>query len=457
MKIKIKFMLSIFMLTDRYRKFVANGILLLLLLFNACITYNQNIKTSSHQVLMDEEFIIRAENLKPGQAAIIRAMMFDNNENLWQSYAGFYADKKGMIDLSIHAPENGVYSDVNPMGLIQFMNLPFNHPKYGSRFIIDHDQSSIVKFILEIDGKTVDSVKVTRSYLKAGVVSRDIKKNGVFGKLFIPSDQGKYPAIIVLTGSEGGWTSIPRAKLLANHGFATLALPYFAIEGLPETLAEIPVEYFQKAIDLLQHEDQIISDQIGIIGTSKGGEAALLVASLDTRIKSVVALVSPTAVWYGLVYGFGKSSWTFKGKSLPYVPYASDPTYNPAPNFARYFAAEYRYQIYHTDSFEKYLIKVENINGPILFVTAKKDLMFPSFESSEISMNRLRKNKHPFTYEHISYEYAGHSIGNEYTPIAGSFHIAGGRFLMGGTPEGKAFAIRDSWPKIINFFKSSLK
>ena len=42
-----------------------------------------------------------------------------------------------------------------------------------------------------------------------------------------------------------------RASLLAAHGFAVLALAYFAYADLPKQLQEVDLEYFEEAANLL--------------------------------------------------------------------------------------------------------------------------------------------------------------------------------------------------------------
>ncbi|MDU0359811.1 acyl-CoA thioester hydrolase/BAAT C-terminal domain-containing protein [Rhizobium sp. 25PS6] len=66
--------------------------------------------------------------------------------------------------------------------------------------------------------------------------------------------------------------------------------------------------------------------RIAIVGTSKGAEAALLTAIHDERVEAVFA-ISPTSVTWGNI-GPGhdgvawpeRSSWTWNGKPLPFVP-----------------------------------------------------------------------------------------------------------------------------------------
>lgn len=51
-------------------------------------------------------------------------------------------------------------------------------------------------------------------------------------------------------GGIGGLVEF-RASLLAAHGFAVLALAYFAYEDLPTLLLEVDLEYFEEAANLL--------------------------------------------------------------------------------------------------------------------------------------------------------------------------------------------------------------
>ena len=61
---------------------------------------------------------------------------------------------------------------------------------------------------------------------------------------------------------------------------------------------------------------------------------------------------------------------------------------------------------------------------------------------------------HPFEYKHLTYDNAGHQIRKFYLPMAGSTAVAGGRLVLGGTIEGNTNALRDSWPKVLEFLGS---
>ena len=64
-------------------------------------------------------------------------------------------------------------------------------------------------------------------------------------------------------------------------------------------------------------------DSIGVWGASKGSELALLAASLFGDIKAVVAKSASAYVFEGIGEEMGKvhkSSWTWKGEGVPFVP-----------------------------------------------------------------------------------------------------------------------------------------
>ena len=62
-----------------------------------------------------------------------------------------------------------------------------------------------------------------------------------------------------------------------------------------------------------------------MLGTSKGGEAALLLGALHPEIDAVVAVSAPHVVWAGLSQERPqRSSWTRGGEPLPFVPYDDD-------------------------------------------------------------------------------------------------------------------------------------
>lgn len=60
-------------------------------------------------------------------------------------------------------------------------------------------------------------------------------------------------------GGIGGLVEF-RASLLAAHGFAVLALAYFAYEDLPKHLADVDLEYFEEAANLLLAHPKVLKN-----------------------------------------------------------------------------------------------------------------------------------------------------------------------------------------------------
>ncbi|MFD1935645.1 hypothetical protein ACFSKW_29660 [Nonomuraea mangrovi] len=92
--------------------------------------------------------------------------------------------------------------------------------------------------------------------------------------------------VLVLAGSSGR-IATERSRLLARTGAVALSIRWFGGPGQQEGICEVPLERFSTAIGLLERRGV---RRVGIVGLSKGAEAALLVAGLDPRVDAVVAL-----------------------------------------------------------------------------------------------------------------------------------------------------------------------
>lgn len=54
---------------------------------------------------------------------------------------------------------------------------------------------------------------------------------------------GPFPGVIDMFGSSGGIYEF-RSALMASRGIASLSLPYFRYEDLPDTILDVDFEYF---------------------------------------------------------------------------------------------------------------------------------------------------------------------------------------------------------------------
>jgi len=231
----------------------------------------------------------------------------------------------------------------------------------------------------------------------------------VESKLYLGKGKNQ-PLIVGLGGSEGGnaWTSEYWKKTrdqFIEKGYAFLAIGYFGAKGTPDTLNEIAINQVYDAIMVATKNKGINKNKIAIIGGSRGGDLALLLGSYYQDIKCVVAIVPSHVAFPGHTNHFSTSAWTFNNKELLFVPVNEEAVPFLINGDLR---GTFEAMLKDTIAEEKSLIKIENINGPILLISATKDEICPSTPMAEKMITRLKANKFKYYFEHIAIE-GGHS------------------------------------------------
>lgn len=410
--------------------------------------------------LVDKTLAIRVLDLRPGSAVTLK-LWSGFNELVLMSSATFTADSNGVVDLGTHAPDTGSYDGVDAMGLF-WSREPVNGDVAKGFESMSKDLLTAT-LVAETEGGIPSiSHSIRRVYLGDGVVSREVRENGLVGKMFEPAQPGPHQAVLVVGGSNGGlaWSQ-EMAALLASHGYAALALAYFAAEGLPPTLDRIPLEYFDTALGWLSAQTSVAANKIGVVGVSRGGELALLLGATFPEIRAVVAYVPSGIVWPAYPES-GYGAWTQNGQEIPYARTLSYEQWDQA-----LAAGDVR-----RDSFDWYFIplrdaayadraaiRVENINGPVLMITGIDDKLWPSTELTEFAVERFKQQGFRHRVEHLAYAGAGHSIAWPHGPttmLKSKHPVSGEEMDMGGTSAGTARARQDSWPKMLAFLRSAL-
>ena len=394
-------------------------------------------------VLIDEQIPITVSGLAPHTPVTIQLRGGENEE--WASSATFVTDDRGTVDVTKNAPVRGSYKEIDAMGL--FWSIERHRGRTATLAADtddDEDEAGTPEswtLTAEVGGQPVARTTVRRRSIAVDVRVTPVRTSGLVGTLYEPPGGGRHPAIVVLGGSEGG---IPRAVGhaggLASRGYVVLALAYFGVEGLPRTLSNIPLEYFRSAMAWLGAQPSVDANQIGVVGTSRGAELALVLGTIDPRLRVVVANMPSHVVVRGCcdprtwMY-----AWTVGGRPIATMP----PPGRRDPLDAQ--RAE---------------IQVERINGPILLVSGKDDGVWPSSDSAAKIVARLQQHHFPFAYESLVYDHAGHGITRPYTPttsLNGRRNPTSGRVVnRGGTPSGTAKAREDSWQKIVAFVGRAL-
>jgi dienelactone hydrolase len=266
----------------------------------------------------------------------------------------------------------------------------------------------------------------------AVVQKKTINEDGIVADFFFCNEAKNLRPLIMLGGAEGGkvlseWTE--KINTLVHQGYAVLVLAYFGMEGLPPTLQSVPLKYFDKAVDWVRKQPLVDPNGVGVIAGSKGTEAGLLLATTNHNVKAVVAIAPSAYVFWGIYGPGGKeqrtSSWSRGGKDISFAPMVSSKEVVIKAMQTGKFLEIYSEAIANPKATEAE-IRIEQAKAPILFISGKKDELWPSYKMAESMMKRLKENEYAYHYEHLNYN-TNHDVIQE-------------------APE--------SWEKILSFLKT---
>ena len=379
----------------------------------------------------------------------IRATAVDATGATFTSSARFVPHPDGVVDTT-KSIANGSYSGIDPMGL--FWSLEgkgiFQPPLTGSvGTTID---------VLDEAGRVLASSRMQRRMIPADVKITELRRpdSPIVGR-FYEHAGGKRAAILVITGSNGGIDERV-TPLLASNGYNVLSIAYHHFEGVSPDLIEVPLEYFQTALQWMARQPSVDASRIGVVGGSKGSEAALLTAAhFPDLVHAVGAIVPSSVVWEGADararFGGdphfdapGRSSWTLNGKPLPFVHKFVSP--QRLANRPAGFLDEYEPPLDHPVDADV-IISVERIRAPIFLASAGDDFAWPSQKMARQIKDRLVAHHFPYLVELHEYPLAGHGIGPP------GFRAGS---ALGGTPAENARAGADTWAHLILFLDANL-
>ena len=267
-----------------------------------------------------------------------------------------------------------------------------------------------------VDGSdTLARTTLVRDIAPPSVRAREltVAREGIAGAYFVPPHPQGF-AVLLLGGSEGGSSSErPVAALLAAHGHPALAIAYFGAPGLPGALRRVPVETVSRGIAWLRRQPAARGHPTAILGVSRGGELALLAASLDPSLaRAIIALVPGAYVLQGLPRG---PAWTWRGRALPVG--------NEIP--------------------------VQHIRGTVLVAGATDDNVWPSGDYADTIAETIAANGSARVVKRI-YRGAGHGLA---TPIPYTPDVAD--IGLGGSTDANERAREDLWPRILQLIGGS--
>jgi len=222
------------------------------------------------------------------------------------------------------------------------------------------------------------------------------------GTLYGPPGADRRPTILVLHGSEGGWSgwSHRSAVLLAAHGFRALPFAY-ARGGNPwnaGAIEDVPLDRTAAAIRALR--GHALSDGwVGLYGQSRGGEHALLVTALATRdgerdaTADAVAALAPADVICG---AFDARRWRDSG----------DPGWQVWDPLAR----AWTWKGASDDLLPTTAIEIERYEGPLLLCHGTEDKVWSAEMTRRLDRRLRQAGRSPETH---LYQGEGHSLSAE--------------------------------------------
>jgi dienelactone hydrolase len=270
---------------------------------------------------------------------------------------------------------------------------------------------------------------------------------GLVGAFFKPPGAEVRPGILLLGGSEGGWEAAGRvAQPLAAQGYVVLAVAYFGADGLPATLEEVPLEYFDRAIERLKREPGVDPRRIAVVGGSKGAEAALLIGARRNDLAAIVAVAPSDAVWQGInrQARAPRSSWTSEGRPLPFLAFDRTRPFTSVLDL-------YRRSRPDTGPGDA-AIPIEQISAPLLLIAGESDALWPSADMVRTMARRLRQANFAPEFQHVEFVDAGHAMLGAPVPLDRAETLN----ADGGTTAGNFHGRQASWFIIQRFLHRNL-
>jgi pimeloyl-ACP methyl ester carboxylesterase len=278
---------------------------------------------------------------------------------------------------------------------------------------------------------------------------RDEQSRGTYRA---PDREATYPAVLALGGSDGG-TPHYFADLLVPEGFACLSLAYWATPETQAWFTEIPLERIERGLHWLvdRPETKSVGGRVALVGASRGAELALLVAAtFPDLVGPVVAYTPSSVVWQGidltLQPGETRSSWTFQGKPLPYVPFPPGVEPTRSDRGVSWLPVM-KAGLDDVEVADAATIAVEKCTGPVLLVSGGDDRVWPTARMCNMLVDRMAGRSRGDRIRHLHYPRAGHMLFPYSRPA--DTQVPEMPVDHGGSPEDDAAAHADAWPTVL--------
>ncbi|XP_048804486.1 acyl-coenzyme A thioesterase 5-like isoform X3 [Lagopus muta] len=398
--------------------------------------------------LFDEPLGITVQGLSPRQQVTLRASLRDEAGELFEAHARYQAAEDGELDLArCPALPGGSFSGLEPMGLLWALQ-----PRKAFWRLVKKDVQTPFLLRLQVleghgddPGRLLAQAQHERAFLRDGVRRVPVRDGRIRATLFLPPGQAPFPGVINIDGVGGGLCE-HRASLLANHGFATLALAYYQYEDLIQKPTKLHLEYFEEAVNFMLQHTQVKGPGIGLLGYSKGGDLSLAMAAFLKNITAVASINGPVAITvFPLCY---------KDKTIPALIYDENLVKVYDKNILDYSDIT-------DDPFKapgnKSLIPIENAEAHLLLIAGQDDHII----NSKYYVTEARKYLQARGKENVQtliYPGTGHCIDPPFSPFypIGNHPVFHKRAVLGGELTAYSKAQVHAWLQIRAFFHKHL-
>jgi pimeloyl-ACP methyl ester carboxylesterase len=247
-----------------------------------------------------------------------------------------------------------------------------------------------------------------------------IEKDGFCGAWYANPAGSKRGVILMLGDSAEDRMAMCGAKWLHENGCHVMAM---SPDKKDYGHHNYPLERFEKAITFMKAQG---CEKLGVIGASTTGMLALVAASYYPEITLTIAVSPSDFIMEGFYQdgkdgmrerpGDGESSVAWRGKPLPYLPYAyRHPEYwqkireesKEGGNFIAsrkmFDESERRHPLREEEK-----IKVERIRGRIICIGAEDDVLWDTCKYIRRMEARLGTLPHESSFEAWLYEHGTH-------------------------------------------------
>ena len=226
-------------------------------------------------------------------------------------------------------------------------------------------------------------------------------------------------ALIVFPGSGADYVLTWQGSyFLEKAGWSRMLVAFADWDGLPSDPLLAPVEYAERALNVLKAEG---FEHIGLYGISAGAKYAITAAALIPEIELVVAS-SPydhtTEAFQGMK-PLNQSTFSFRGNPLPF-----DPTVTLHRNLFSVlkhtaFSKKYGFKRVLRGCYDENVpseearIKVENMHADFLMQCPGYDDCWPSDEAVPRMKKILKDCGYPYRVQATVYEHGSHLLGGD--------------------------------------------